>query len=324
MRGCILVLYVWFIEIYPGALAYEFNRADKFGPLYHYTQSPLHSNSLSPQLRSSLVSDSEFYISNVIASVWANTNAYELDYYQNQFIIGSNWQVNDDWRVDINYRWSYAGNNRLDGPTIYFHDIFDIDQNGRDRVGKNRFIIDIPSYGIHLDNFKGESLSHTLTGYVQYQLYKEQAAGISVGGTLHYSNTKHGKLDSPKLEQGLQLNFSLRNHYHAIDASLALTRRKHSSIFQHIPYRKNNFSLALGYRYYLSESHTLLTQFSIHQGITNDESEFSKPINEFTLGYRFTYQRAAIEFIVTENMFNADNSTDIALGLNVRYLYNPN
>lgn len=322
MKGCISLLFFCLAAAPLGGLASEFNREDKFGPLRHHTQSPFHSSSLSPQLRSSLLSSSEFYVSSVIASVWANTNTYQLDYYQNQFVIGSNWQVNDDWRLDVNYRWNYAGNNRLDGPTIYFHDIFNIDQNGRDKVDKDRFIIDIPDYGIHIDNFKGQSLSHTFTSYLQYQIYKEQTTGISVGGTLHYSNTKHGILDTPRMEQGLQLNFSLRERSYTMDASLAFTRRKHSSTFQHIPYRDSNFSLALGYRYYISNAHTLLTQFSIHQGITNDESELSKPINEFTLGYRFTYQRTAVEFFVTENMFNADNSTDIALGLNVRYLYN--
>lgn len=50
----------------------------------------------------------EAYGSATIASVWAHTDEYALDYYHNQLEIGAKWQVSYQWQWELNYRWVFA------------------------------------------------------------------------------------------------------------------------------------------------------------------------------------------------------------------------
>lgn len=298
--------------------------SDGFGPLQSYTQSPFHTNSLSPQLRSGFSmqeDESEVYASGTISSIWAVTATYELDYYQNQIAFGGRWQLDSRWQLDLNYRWNYAGNNHLDGLTIAFHDWFSIDQNGREDVDNDRFVINMPEYGIELEDFRGETLSHAITGYLQRQLITNDHHGLSLGVSLYYNDTDHGLFSSSEFEQAIQVNYGYRRGKHSLDSTLALTFRNTPTVFEQMPYRNSTWSLGTSYQYQLFEQHTFIGQFAIHQGVTDDDSEFSKPSTEFTLGYRYTLKNTAVEITAVENMFNADNSTDIAFGVAFRYRF---
>ncbi|WP_391089902.1 DUF3187 family protein [Vibrio sp. NH-UV-68] len=300
------------------------NTNDGYGPLQSYTQSPFHTNSLSPQLRSGFsmpVDHSEVYASGIVSSIWAVTDQYELDYYQNQLAIGGKWQWNERWQVDLNYRWNYAGNNHLDRLTIAFHDWVGLEQNGRTEVNNDRFVINMPEYGIELEGFRSETLSHVLTGYLQYQIMTHSNHGLSIGASLYYNDTNHGIFSSSDFEQALQINYGYQREKHGFDTSVAITFRNTPTVFKQIPYRNSNWSLGASYRYQWLPNHALIGQFAVHQGITTDESEFSKPSTEFTFGYRYRLKNSAVEITAVENMFNADNSTDIAFGVTFRYRF---
>jgi hypothetical protein len=297
---------------------------EDYGPVQSYTQSPFHTNSLSPQIRSgfSLEADrKEIYLNGTISSIWAVTDTYELDYYQNQIAAGLKWQANSNWQLELNYRWNYAGNNHLDRLTIAFHDLFGIDQNGRKEVDNDRFVIDMPNYGIEERDFRGKSLSHALIGYLQYQILTNDHHGLSAGASLYYNNTDHGIFSSNDFEQALQLNYGYKREKHAFDALAALTFRHSPSVFEQIPYRSSTWTFGASYRYRWLDNHFLIGQFAIHQGVTDDQEEFSKPSSEFTFGYRYQMESSAVEITAIENMFNADNSTDIAFGLSYRYRF---
>ncbi len=302
----------------------EASADDGFGPLQSYAQSPLHTNVLSPQLRSGFSlgqHEYELYGSGIISSVWAVTASYELDYYQNQIAFGGKWQLSSNWQIDLHYRWNFAANNHLDKPTMAFHDLVGIDQNGREDIERNRFVIDMPNYGIQEQSFRGETLSSAITGYMQYQVYSDENNGISMGGSLYYSDTSNGLFSASKFEQSLQLNYGYVSDKHGFDTTAAITFRNTPTDFTQMSYRNSNWSLAMSYRYQWFEKHTLIAQLSTHQGLLNDGGEFSKPSTEFTYGYRYTHENTAIEITLVENMFHADNSTDIAIGLAFRYRF---
>lgn len=297
---------------------------DGLGPTQSYTQSPFHTNNLSPQIRSGYsmpLGQYEIYTSGVVSSIWAVTDTYELDYYQNQIVFGGKWQLSSRWQIDLQYRWNYAGNNHLDGLTKDFHDLFGIDQNGRNNVENNRFVINMPEYGIEIENFRGETLSHALISYLQYQLVTEDHHGLSIGASLYYNDTSHGIFSSSDFEQAVQVNYGYRRGKHALDTTLALTIRNTPTLFEQMPYRDQTWSVGGSYRYELYENHTLIGQLTVLQGVTEDDDEFSKPSTEFTLAYRYRLKNTAVEITAVENMFNADNSTDIAFGVAFRYLF---
>ncbi|KJY83447.1 outer membrane beta-barrel domain protein [Vibrio galatheae] len=300
---------------------------DGYGPLNIYSQSPLQTNVLAPQIRSgfSLHPDQyELYGSATISSVWAITASYELDYYQNQLSMGGKWQLNSDWQLDVQYRWNFAANNHLDKPTMAFHDMVGIDQNGRAEADRHRFVIDMPAYGVQEANFNGQTLGSAITSYLQYQAYSDESHGVSFGLSLYYNDTSNGLFSASRFEQSGQINYGYINDKHAFDTSLAITLRETPTDFESMPFRSSTWTFGASYRYQWFEHHTLIAQLTINQGLLDDTSEFSKPTTEFVYGYRYTLKNSAVELTVVENMFHADNSTDIALGLAFRYRFGAN
>ncbi|WP_194435100.1 DUF3187 family protein [Vibrio fluminensis] len=297
---------------------------DSFGPLQTYAQSPFITNGLAPQLRSgfSMPNNSiELHASVTAASIWAKNRIYELDYYQNQLQLGGKWQVNKRWQWEIGYRLNHAGNNSLDSLTITFHDWFSLDQNGRDEVDNDRYIISAPSYGINEEDFGGDILSQGLYSYLQYQLFQNSHHGFSIGFSLYYSDLGSGFFAHSDWEQALQLNYGFLSGNHAIDVTLSQTFRDVPTNFDQMPYVDNNWFVGGSYRYQWYQNHYLVLQLGVYEGISEADDEFAKVSTDVTLGYRFEMEQSALEFSVIENMINADNSTDIAFTFAYRYRY---
>lgn len=80
-----------------------------------------------------------------------------------------------------------------------------------------------------------------------------------------------------------------------------------------IPYNTAAYAIGAGYQLQLNEKHRLLFEYHIYEGATDAASDLSKPSNEVLIGYRYHMKRSAIEISMIENVFNMDNSTDIAL-----------
>ncbi len=313
--------YLWVVLFF---VAFNSAAKDDYGPLQVYSQSPFQTNSLTPQLRSGFSNDpdtQEFYLSGTAASIWANAGNYELDYYQNQISTGWKWQFEQDWQLALSYRWNYAGNNHLDGPTRWFHDLIGIDQNGREEVDDHRFIISIPDYDVNLEDFRGRTLSNAYTAYLQYQLYSSEHHAWSVGGSLYYNDINKGIFASSRFEQALQVNYGYQRGKHQADISAGYTSRRNQEAYQNFPLKKSVLSVSAGYRYKIAEQHTLIGEMSVYEGVSEGKDEFSKVSTEFTAGYRYTMESSALEISATENLFNADNSTDIAFTLGYRYRF---
>lgn len=295
-----------------------------YGPLQTYAQSPMITNGLAPQLRSGFSipeQEVELHAGFTMASIWANNDKYQLDYYQNQLQLGGKWQLNSLWQIELDYRWNYAANNHLDSFIIDFHNWFSIDQNGRDEVAKDRFVIDMPEYQIEQRDFRGEILSQGLYSYVQYQLYQNQNHGLSIGASLYYSDIGQTIFAHSDWEQAIQINYGYRQGKHGFDTTLSQTFRDTPTNFESLPYRSNNWSVGASYRYQWFDNHFLVTQMAFYEGIANDDSSFADIATEFTLGYRYQMPNSAIEFSVIENGINADNSTDVAFTLAYRYRF---
>ena len=76
-----------------------------------------------------------------------------------------------------------------------------------------------------------------------------------------------------------------------------------------------------GYQLSLFENHELHLEYRWYDGAEDGDTEFSEAANEIMLGYRYLMQRSAIEISIIENIFNMDNSTDVAFQLAYRHLW---
>ena len=291
-------------------------------PMKIYAQSPLQSNSLTTELRSAFSDEegnTELFASGTIASVWAHSENFSMDYYQNQAIIGTQWQVTSKIKTEIKYQYSYAGNNGLD-PFVYgFHDLFGIGQNGRDEVEDDQFTISVPKHGVEISDFKDEILSNALHGYVEYQAFVNENHAVSVGASLYFNKVGSGPFKRDSFEQGLQTNYSFNYEKHAFFSTLGITFQNRDGLLSEVPYKNHTLALAFGYGYALTPSHHFVSSYHIFEGAIDDADDYSEESHEFVLGYRYLMDATAFEFSVIENAVNMDNSTDIAFTFGLRY-----
>ncbi|GIC09156.1 hypothetical protein VCSRO98_0455 [Vibrio cholerae] len=313
MRFILLLSLICTLVAFP-SLANEY----RYGPFINYAQAPLASHSLTPQLRDgfSLPLDSqELFGGFSAASIWSDSPGYEGDFYQNQFTLGLKWQFAPRWQAELSYRFSQAWDNQLDSLTMGFHDLFGLDQNGRDSVDKHRFHIAVPEHKIAWDDFSGSTLSSAFSVYTQYQIHTSEQHGLSLGATLYYN--QNGLLRLNRFEQALQLNYTYQQDAHRIYGLLGVVH--HNSATGTLPTKKSTLTLAAGYEYQLNTKHHLFSSFHFYQDTVESPKELEKPATEYVLGYRYVMPSSALELALTENVFSTDNSTDIALHISYRY-----
>ncbi|WP_394142204.1 DUF3187 family protein [Vibrio chagasii] len=293
-----------------------------YGPLISYTQAPLQSVRLTPMLRSGFPLEEdklELFTSLTAASIWANSRDYHLDYYQNQLQTGLRWQLTPEWQVELNYRWLFAANNHLDKITINFHELFSIDQAGRDRKARHQFDIYAPEYDISIRDFSGDTLTSAFTLYTQYQIVNKENHGLSVGVSLYHNNVSHGAFKRSSTEQSAQLNYTYQLDINTFYSSLGFANQSNRESENNFTHKKVTWSWLGGYQLTLIENHELHIEYRWYEGADYGETELSEAANEMMFGYRYVMKRSALEVSIIENIFNMDNSTDVAFQLAYRH-----
>lgn len=292
-----------------------------WGPLRLYAQAPLQTSNLTPVLRSGFsrsAGDSQINVSATAASVWADNPDFLADYYHNTLSLDYNLQLDEKWQFEFNYRWRFSADNHLDSLTVWFHDAFGFDQNGRDSVPKHQNQILVKSLNKGLTDFSGETLTNAATAYVQYQLLDTGHHGLSVGASLYYNYVPSGPFAETNFEQALQLNYSFNYGSHSVYSTAGISfHDSDESVYGHY-YKDHAMALALGYEYQMGR-HSLMFEYHRYQGALKNAGAMSDDVNEAIIGYRYAFERSAIEFAMIENLLNMDNSTDIALTLGYRH-----
>ncbi|CAH6945747.1 conserved exported hypothetical protein [Vibrio chagasii] len=294
-------------------------------PMFVYAQSPIHSNVLSTQLRSAEPNRTgtiEFKSSYTQASIWAHTQAYSLDYYQNQSNIAVQWQASPIWKTELDYRVVTAKDNGLDSFVMGFHDLFGVGQNGRDEVAEDQFTMDFHNAGVHVSDFEGDDLTNAITFYNELLLYSRGPMSLSAGGSLFYNNVRSGQFARTSFEQGVQLNYSYITPRHSFFSTIGLVHRNsdgHLVSDERLALENVSASWAVGYEYRWNQRHSFVLESLNYQGWATNDPDFSELSNEVVVGYRYRLYRLALEALMIENIRNMDNSTDIGFTLGVRF-----
>lgn len=293
-----------------------------FGPLLTTTQSPIQAMGLSLKTRDAFAWQKgtlEAYGTGTLSSVWADSPEYMADYYQNELNIGLMYAPADNWKVDLNYQYRFAANNKLDSVVNGFHKAFGLSDNGRGDVDNDRFYIHNKKTGQVTDDFRGDTLNNALNLYVERTLYQTERQALSVGGALYYNKVFNGTFENSTFEQALQLNYS----FYLTDSNRFYTS---FNIVHHDTDDVELFDLrefttngSLSYQYLFNERHSLIAEFRVQQGaVHSNGNELSMASYEPIVGYRYNLGFGAIEFSMTENVINSDNSADFTLALGYR------
>ncbi|MGV2986277.1 DUF3187 family protein [Vibrio sp. E150_011] len=293
----------------------------KSSPLRGDAQAPIQSLGLSTQLRSGFSNDeTEVFASYNIGSVWVTGDDFNLDYYQNKMTTGIQWSPAEKWNLELKYQYAWAKNNHLDGLVKSFHNAAGLKLDGRDDVENDSFNIDSNTYDVHNNDFEGDSLESALSLYAQYSLYETKYQALSVGASLYYNNQSDYEFSSAGFDQNLQVNWSYAKGGHSFHSTLGVVHHASKNIDEDLYFKKFTVEGAVGYGYRFLSNHEILAEYHVYQGTLN-QTAFSENVNEATLGYRYYFSDTVLELSGTENLFNMDNSTDIAFTLALRHYF---
>ncbi|MCG9787942.1 DUF3187 family protein [Vibrio mediterranei] len=317
MKNILIGLAIWTLLGTNYAMAEDI----KSSPLKVDAQAPVQSLGLATQLRSGFTNDkTELFATYNFGSVWITSDDIQMDYYQNRITTGVQWSPADKMQLELRYQFAWAHNNHLDSLVKSFHNAAGLKLDGRDEVEDDSFNVDSETYGVHNNNFEGDTLESAVSLYLQYSLYESEHQALAIGGSLYYNNKSDYEFSSGGFEQNLQLNWSYAKGGHSIYSTLGVVHHADKNIDDDLYFKEFTWEGAIGYGYRFLSNHEIIAEYHLYQGALN-QTAFSENVNEATLGYRYYWDDTILEISGTENLFNMDNSTDIAFTVGVRHYF---
>jgi len=294
-----------------------------YGPLRLPSQSPFQSLrlGLSPRTPSTLATGEwEARAAATWVNIWSNGDEYFLDYEMLRSAASIGYGLSDRLQVDLEIETRSRFGGIMDGFVQGFHDVFGIDQNGRDEVGKGEFTFDLaPGAGkpeILLDEDDRGVFARSAALTFQQNL----TCGTTILPAVALAVTARTDTSpTSDLQGGGSLDFG---------AALALSRRGGplylygtfghtwfgSERFRGLRLENHQYTLlgALEWRFALRQS--LLLQYLYTEGAIEDFGPFSDPSNEITLGWKWEVRdNWILEAGLIENLISFDNSPDFGI-----------
>jgi len=305
-----------------------------YGPLEIASQSPFQSLrlSLAPRTPSTLARGQ---VEIRAAGTWANTWAYDeeafgpagddgsylLDYESLDADLSVAYGLSDTFLVELEFQDRSRFGGAMDGLIQGFHDLFGIDQSGRDEVPRDQFQILLDrGAGVESVDLGAEStgtFSRNLLLTVQHNI----TCGTNHLPALSWSLTGRWELESADLEGsgpdvGLSLAAARRFGRFYGYLTLGYAFYGQDSFRGVIDLRDRQFSVLTAFEWRFKPRRSLIFQWLASEAVTDDLGPFSASSHEITLGFKAEVRdRGVLELGLIENTLTADNSPDFGVHL---------
>lgn len=293
------------------------------GPLRLTSQSPGQSLRLGlvPHTPADLAAGEwKFYVGSSWVNVWANETHVFLDYESLTSEAVLAYGLNDAWAFEASVVSRVTFGGRMDGFIQGFHDVFGIDQNGRDTVPLNDTSIRIdptstqPGLVLGSDELQGNRLVF-LRGAMMWTLshghdgWPATALACTVQAPVGERRGYSGGLLDVSLDLSLAKSLGDWVGY----ASVAWTRFAADEVYG-IHLHRSNWAGLGAIEYRISPEWSLVGQYLLSQGVAPDLYVFSKPSHEVTFGTQVRVGRhTTLQLGLIENVFIFDNSPDFGV-----------
>jgi hypothetical protein len=293
-----------------------------YGPLNLYSQSPFQSLRLGirPRTPSTLGrGDREFRATATWVNTWANGDDYFLDFESLQTALAFGYGITDTLQIEAEVQQRDRFGGVMDPFVQGFHDLFGIDQGGRDEVTHGEFSFDLDAPG-------GPSVSltsadrGTFSRGVQVALQHNVTCGTARAPAFSYSLTSRLEtLDSGDLSGASDVDVGL---------SVALARRvKHfyfygtlgyawfgSDRFRGIPIEDSQWTILAAAEWRFRADQSFLLQYLVTEGLVPGFGPFADDSHEITVGWKWeVVSKTLVEVGLIENLISFDNSPDFGL-----------
>lgn len=264
---------------------------------------------------------SAVYVGTTLSNIWIQNNQVDLDYEMLDTHLGFSYGINDRIGFALVYDQRDFSGGTLDGFIQGFHDIFSIEQNGRDLVPRGRALIEFrDETGTVLANpdpSEFENSAITIIGQYNIILNPEKVPVFNLSSSVRHALEPPVGSDSDddfdwNVAVGLAVELStrLRSCYH-----LGYTKFGQTDIVG-LTFEEDAYSFIAAFAWRLNSQFSAMAQYLWNEEALEGFDSFSKSSNEMDLGLQWFIPREGyLEFAIVENFITLDNSPDFGLHL---------
>ncbi len=264
------------------------------------------------------------------ANQWANDDSefdpaaeqfgdYLLDYESLDAAITYAWGVSDTIQLEAEYeqRWRFGG--AMDSFIQNFHDLFGLDQSGRELVPRNQFriLLDPTEGGSAVD--LGEEAEGTFARNLLLTFQHNLTCGTATLPALSYAVTgRYAVGDAGEVEGGdwdVALSVAASRRFGKFYVYLTLGYAWYSSdSFYGIELEDTQLTILAAGEWRFNPRMSLILQILSTQGVAKDFGPFSEASNEIVIGWKWEVRQAGVlEIGLLENILIFDNSPDFGV-----------
>jgi len=304
-----------------------------YGPLSVRSQSAFQSLRLGilPRTPSTLArGQHQLRVGATWANQWANDDSsfdpendeygrYLLDYESLDANISYAYGLSDTIQLEAEYeqRWRFGG--VMDSFVQGFHDLFRLDQSGRDLVPRNQFRILLDPYSDGRSVDLGSGSSGTFARNLLFTFQHNVTCGSATWPAISYAVTgRYGVGEVGETEGGawdVALSVAASRRFGKFYAYLTLGYAWYSSdTFYGVELEDTQFTILAAGEWRFKPRMSLFLQIMTTQGVAVDFDPFSKTSNEVILGWKWEVRQAGVlEIGLLENVVTFDNSPDFGV-----------
>ena len=301
-----------------------------YGPLSLPSQAPAQVLRLGLRPRTpSTLADGQFEIN------WTESAAnifnfedddYRLDYLTLNSTLAVAYGVSDEVELELALGNLWRTDSYLDGITNAFHDLFGIDDAGRDDFPKNDNIIDLElENGVEIEDRSSGSEATHVTLTAQHNV----TCGTEVWPALAYSvSTRWDAGGDAELEGSSDFSAGL-----SVSAAKRLGERFYAYLglgynwygpdeSRGLPLKDEQWGGLAAVEWSYKSRRSLILEYLINEGAAVDRTPFDEITHEVHVGWKCEVRPGTvIELGVIENLINADNSADFGVHFGVRHRF---
>ncbi|RDH82739.1 MAG: hypothetical protein DIZ80_10695 [endosymbiont of Galathealinum brachiosum] len=306
--------------------------ADTFAPdpYWQGTLGPLNIRSLSPGQALRLAplprspyglpdGETELQFHIAAASVYLRSEGeYLIDFNFIDTRLAINHGFSDSWSTELSFNDRRIKNLYLDEVVESFHDVFGIEQNGRD-INQNETHIVIPGYSANFANELDGVFSQTLGFSIQKVLIDKSVEwpAVAIIFNTGLEILSGGMIEKGAFDYGLQLTMAQKQSSGYMFANLSYTRFGSEKTLEVIPLTEKQFSGMFGYEFTMTGNEAFIVQYLFSEGVLKDLGALDKVSHEIHFGYKWRTENNIIEVGLVENIVNFDNGPDVAFTFGV-------
>jgi|GEM_PF-1299840 len=261
----------------------------------------------------------QFHI--VAASIFLQSpDVYLVDFNFTDTRLAMNHGLANGWSMELSFNDRRIQNLYLDEVVKSFHDVFGIEQNGRD-INLNETHIIIPQYSVNFGPELDGAFSQTLGLSIQKVLIDKSVEWPALAVMLNTSleTLSNGMIEKGAFDYGLQLSMAQKHPSGYMYANLSYTHFGSDKILEVIPLSETQFSGMIGYEFTMGDNDAFIVQYLFSDGVLKGLGALEEVSHEIHLGYKWRTQENIFEVGFVENIVNFDNGPDVAFTFGVTH-----